>query len=297
MKIAVTYDNGNIFQHFGKTENFKIYEVEDHNVISSEVIGSNGTGHGALAGLLAEQSVDVLICGGIGGGAQAALAEAKALRDEMPNILRQADVDAAAEKLNNVKLSLQGADYTALDEIIAEAKALLETNLSDKYTNVSIDVMKAALVEAENIDRELDVSDQDYVDAAAQALRNAIDALNPYNKVTGVQITQNGQVVDGDVAYVKVPWYKTYKSQSTTLGYQLSSDANVASVKWELANWSVENPEADIIDNGDGTVTIKPNGKGIGARSCWVKVTVTDVNGNTVEDIVKVRFYNWDWQK
>ena len=228
---------------------------------------------------------------------EAALAEAKALRDEMPNILRQADVDAAAEKLNNVKLSLQGADYTALDEIIAEAKALLETNLSDKYTNVSIDVMKAALVEAENIDRELDVSDQDYVDAAAQALRNAIDALNPYNKVTGVQITQNGQVVDGDVAYVKVPWYKTYKSQSTTLGYQLSSDANVASVKWELANWSVENPEADIIDNGDGTVTIKPNGKGIGARSCWVKVTVTDVNGNTVEDIVKVRFYNWDWQK
>lgn len=228
---------------------------------------------------------------------EAALAEAKALRDEMPNILRQADVDAAAEKLNNVKLSLQGADYTALDEIIAEAKALLETNLSDKYTNVSIDVMKAALVEAENIDRELDVSDQDYVDAAAQALRNAIDALNPYNKVTGVEITQNGQVVDGQVAYVKVPWYKTYKSQSTTLSYQLSSDANVASVKWELANWSVENPEADIIDNGNGTVTIKPNGKGIGARSCWVKVTVTDVNGNTVEDIVKVRFYNWDWQK
>ena len=76
MKIAVTYDNGNIFQHFGKTEFFKVYEVEDHKVISSEVIGSNGTGHGALAGLLAEQSVDVLICGGIGGGAQAALAEA-----------------------------------------------------------------------------------------------------------------------------------------------------------------------------------------------------------------------------
>ena len=76
MKIAVTYDNGNIFQHFGKTENFKVYEVEDNKVVSSEVIGSNGTGHGALAGLLSEQGVDVLICGGIGGGAQAALAEA-----------------------------------------------------------------------------------------------------------------------------------------------------------------------------------------------------------------------------
>ena len=76
MKIAVTYDNGNVFQHIGRTEFFKVYEVEDNKVISSEVIGSNGVGHGALAGLLSEQSVDVLICGGIGGGAQAALAEA-----------------------------------------------------------------------------------------------------------------------------------------------------------------------------------------------------------------------------
>ena len=76
MKIAATYDNGNIFQHFGKTEFFKVYEVEDNKVVSSEVIGSNGTGHGALAGLLAEQGIIVLICGGIGGGAQSALAEA-----------------------------------------------------------------------------------------------------------------------------------------------------------------------------------------------------------------------------
>lgn len=76
MKIVATYDNGNIFQHFGKTEFFKVYEVEDNKVVSSEVIGSNGTGHGALAGLLAEQGISVLICGGIGGGAQSALAEA-----------------------------------------------------------------------------------------------------------------------------------------------------------------------------------------------------------------------------
>lgn len=57
MKIAVTYDNGNIFQHFGKTETFKVYEVEDNKVVSSEVIGSNGEGHGALAGLLAGQMI------------------------------------------------------------------------------------------------------------------------------------------------------------------------------------------------------------------------------------------------
>ena len=76
MKIAVTYDNGNVFQHFGKTESFKVYEVEDNKVVSSEVISSNGTGHGALAGLLANQGIEVLICGGIGGGAQTALADA-----------------------------------------------------------------------------------------------------------------------------------------------------------------------------------------------------------------------------
>lgn len=76
MKIAVTYDDGNVFQHFGRTEFFKVYETEDGKVVSSEVISSNGVGHGALAGVLAEQSVDVLICGGIGEGAQAALKEA-----------------------------------------------------------------------------------------------------------------------------------------------------------------------------------------------------------------------------
>ena len=76
MKIAVTYDNGSVFQHFGKTENFKIFEVENGAIISSEVVGSNGEGHSALAGFLADAGVDVVICGGIGGGAQAALSEA-----------------------------------------------------------------------------------------------------------------------------------------------------------------------------------------------------------------------------
>lgn len=227
---------------------------------------------------------------------ETALAQAKVLRDEMPNILRQADVDAAAEKLNNVKLSLQGADYTAFDEIIAEAQALLGTGLSDKYTAASIKALENALKEAENVDRGLDVNDQDYVDAVAQALRNAIDSLAPYTKVTGVEITQNGQVVDGQVAYAKVPWYKMYKTQSTVLGIKVNDGAEIASVKWEYANWSVDNPEANIVDNGDGTATITPNGRGIGARSCWVKVIVTDVNGNTVEDVVKVRFYKWSWQ-
>ena len=76
MKIAVTYDNGEIFQHFGHTEIFKVYEVEDNKVVSSEVVSTNGSGHGALAGVLQVLKAEKLICGGIGGGAQMALAEA-----------------------------------------------------------------------------------------------------------------------------------------------------------------------------------------------------------------------------
>lgn len=76
MRIAVTYENGEIFQHFGHTEQFKIYDVEDGRITSSKVVDTNGSGHGALAGVLHALNADVLICGGIGGGAQAALAAA-----------------------------------------------------------------------------------------------------------------------------------------------------------------------------------------------------------------------------
>ena len=76
MKIAVTYENGEVFQHFGHTEQFKLYEVSGGKLLHAQVVDTNGSGHGALAGLLAQLGVDTLICGGIGGGAQAALAEA-----------------------------------------------------------------------------------------------------------------------------------------------------------------------------------------------------------------------------
>ena len=76
MKIAVTYENGQVFQHFGHTGQFKVYEVADGKVVSSAVLPTNGSSHGALAGFLRERGVDTLICGGIGGGARTALAEA-----------------------------------------------------------------------------------------------------------------------------------------------------------------------------------------------------------------------------
>lgn len=76
MKIAVTYDKGNVFQHFGHTEVFKIYETEGGEILSSELMDTNGTGHEALAGLLKESGVDAVICGGMGQGAKDALTEA-----------------------------------------------------------------------------------------------------------------------------------------------------------------------------------------------------------------------------
>ncbi len=75
MRIAVTYENGQIFQHFGHTAQFKIYDVADGQIVREVVVDTNGSGHGALAGFLMQLGVDALICGGIGGGAQMALSE------------------------------------------------------------------------------------------------------------------------------------------------------------------------------------------------------------------------------
>lgn len=76
MKIAVAYENGNVFPHFGHTEQFKVYDIEEGKIAKTQVLYTDGNGHGALAGMLSGQKVDALICGGIGAGAQAALADA-----------------------------------------------------------------------------------------------------------------------------------------------------------------------------------------------------------------------------
>lgn len=73
MRIAVPYDNGAIYAHFGKTESFQIFEAENHRVISTEMISAGALGHSALAGVLADANVDVVLCGGIGSGAESAL--------------------------------------------------------------------------------------------------------------------------------------------------------------------------------------------------------------------------------
>lgn len=76
MKVAVTYENGSVFQHFGHSKQFKLYDIENGKVLKSEVVNVLGGGHGALAAFLQSLSVEVLICGGIGGGARVALGQA-----------------------------------------------------------------------------------------------------------------------------------------------------------------------------------------------------------------------------
>ena len=73
---AVTYENGEVFQHFGHSEQFKLYDAEDGKIVSEQVMNTNGSGHDALAGFLKAAKVEALICGGIGMGAQMALAVA-----------------------------------------------------------------------------------------------------------------------------------------------------------------------------------------------------------------------------
>ena len=76
MKIAVTYENGTVYGHFGHTDQFKIYAIVKGMLVSRQVVPPHEIGHGALADFLSDRGVDCLICGGIGPGAQAALAEA-----------------------------------------------------------------------------------------------------------------------------------------------------------------------------------------------------------------------------
>lgn len=111
-------------------------------------------------------------------------------------------------------------------------------------------------------------------------------------------LTLDGQAVEGDVAYVKLPSIlMMYKNHSATLGFAFDQEVEVASVNWSYANWSVDSPEANIESPTSAETVIRPNGKGIGARSTWVTLTVTDVEGNTYQQTVKVRFYKWDWQR
>ncbi|MCI6400615.1 MAG: hypothetical protein SPF51_01645 [Candidatus Fimivicinus sp.] len=227
---------------------------------------------------------------------RAAVAQAEALVKENPDITKQSQVDEMAASLSAVKLVLKDADFTALDAIIKTASDKLASGDINTYTPDSVAALRAALEEAENIDRSLTILDQADVDAAVANVQKALDAMKQYDALTSVAITNGGVDVEGDVLFVKVPWYTLYKKNSTELGIQVNSGAEVKSVKWSYANWSIDKPEATIETPNAETTVIRPNGKGIGARSCWVTVTVEDVYGNVATDTIKVRFHKWNWQ-
>lgn len=227
---------------------------------------------------------------------RAAVAQAEALVKENPDITKQSQVDEMAASLGAVKLVLKDADFTALDAIIKTASDKLASGDINTYTPDSVAALRAALEEAENIDRSLTILDQADVDAAVANVQKALDAMKQYDALTSVAITNGGVDVEGDVLFVKVPWYTLYKKNSTELGIQVNSGAEVKSVKWSYANWSIDKPEATIETPNAETTVIRPNGKGIGARSCWVTVTVEDYYGNVATDTIKVRFHKWNWQ-
>ena len=115
MRIAITYENGEIFQHFGHAEKFKLYDVEGGKIVNEQIVDTNGSGHGALAGFLQAVKADVLICGGIGMGAQMALSDAgiklyagvRGVADEAAKALAEglgeSDWGATAEIIRNKK--------------------------------------------------------------------------------------------------------------------------------------------------------------------------------------------------
>lgn len=94
MKIAVTYEDGQVFQHFGHCENFKIYDVVDAEIKSANIVSAVGSGHGALSSFLRDNGIDTLICGGIGGGARTALGESGI--ELYPGVTGDADASVTA---------------------------------------------------------------------------------------------------------------------------------------------------------------------------------------------------------
>ncbi len=182
------------------------------------------------------------------------------------------------------------ADKTAL---AAAIKAVNEAGLTEDQISDEL----AAALETANFVYNSELSAQEIVDSACEALLSAFYGVDLGVRVTDVTITQNGAPV-GEVVYQKVSWTKKWDSTPVTLGLSINEGANVKSISWEYAKWSADEQEATISPaDGNMSAVIRAT-NGIGARSAWIRVTVEDVYGNKVtSDPVKVRFYNWDWQK
>lgn len=241
---------------------------------------------------------------------KALISEVEEFIAQNPSIGDRDQVIAYTEQLNDLvaNLPLAPADYAKLNELKAWAEAFLnDTNQTDKYTPDSVNAVEKAYKDAKLVPDGMTKKDgQKRIDAAASTLESAKNALEErQGAVTSVSIKLAGNdsanQIEGNVIYHMTPWYKTWTSQSVDLTFETNAGADIADVTWEAANWSADKPEAKIENYEAGTkdreVTVRPT-FGIGPRSFWIKVTVTDVWGTKVtSDPIKVRFINYDWQK
>lgn len=205
---------------------------------------------------------------------------------------------------------LKPADFSGLKAALdSAAPYLTDPDLDKKYEQVGIDNLKSANARAEKVytDQEGKTrkNDQSKIDVAAQTLDTAVKSMPNYlkdNSITNVEIVpmNSADEVSGEVIYHKTPWYKTWTSQTVELTVRTNNNEAIKEIYWEPANWSVDDPEANIegVDGKyDQTAVVRPT-FGVGPRSFWIQAKVVDVNGGTTYSRpVKVRFYNYDWWK
>lgn len=186
------------------------------------------------------------------------------------------------------------ADKAALNTLLDKVAGM---NLAaEDYDAEKWAAYEAALDAAETVAAE-EFAAQAAVDEAVANLNAALKALPAAPELTEAKIISTSDTLEGNVIYHKVPWYRTWMSQTVELALEYTEGAQIASVEWKAANWSANDPEAKIENADNDSATIRPT-FGVGTRSFWVQAVVTDVSGNTITtDPVKVRFYNWDWQK
>lgn len=183
------------------------------------------------------------------------------------------------------------ANKDALNSMIEK---VLNANLDkDNYPAEDWQALSEALTAAEEI-YAAELATQAEVDDAASKLSNAFAALGTSAQISSVSIVSSTAEKEGDVIYVKIPWYALYKNQVANLGIEVNEGVDVKSVTWSYANWSVDSPEGELTSDGD---TAQVKSTSITAGSTWITVTVEDAYGNTMSDTVKVRFIKYDWQK
>lgn len=183
------------------------------------------------------------------------------------------------------------ADKSALASIIDKVE---NANLNENDYDATLwQALKNALETAVEINNN-ELASQSDVDSAAAALTQAYSALGTSQPISSVSIVSDTAEREGDVIYVKVPWYALYKGQTVDLSVDINDGVDVQSVTWSYSNWSVDSPEGELTSNGENA---QVESTSITAGSTWITVTVEDAYGNEMSDTVKVRFIKYDWQK